>query len=31
MSPGDLGNLAWFAVVMAALVLLFGAGVRLPE
>ena len=30
MSPGDLGNLAWFAVVMAALVLLFGAGVRLP-
>jgi hypothetical protein len=30
MSAGDLGNLGWFAVVMAALVLLFAAGVRLP-
>ena len=30
MTPGDLGNLAWFVVVIAALVLLFAAGARLP-
>jgi hypothetical protein len=30
MNPGDSGNLGWFVVVMAALVLLFAAGVRLP-
>ncbi len=30
MSQGDLVNLAWFVVVMAALLLLFAAGVRLP-
>jgi len=30
MSGGDWGNLGWFATVMAALVLLFAAGVRLP-
>ena len=27
---GDLGNAAWFAVVMAALLVLFAAGVQLP-
>ena len=30
MTRGDAGNLVWFVVVMAALVLLFAAGVRLP-
>jgi hypothetical protein len=30
MNPGDSGNLAWFVVVMAALLVLFAAGVRLP-
>lgn len=30
MSGGDLGNLAWFVVVLAALLLLFALGVRLP-
>jgi hypothetical protein len=29
-APGDLRNALWFAVVMAALVLLFAAGARLP-
>ncbi len=30
MTQGDLGNLIWFVVVLAALLLLFAAGVRLP-
>lgn len=30
MNRGDLGNLAWFVVVIAALLLLFAGGVRLP-
>ena len=30
MTQGDLGNLAWFVVVLAALFLLFALGVRLP-
>jgi hypothetical protein len=30
MKQGDLGNLIWFVVVFAALLLLFAAGIRLP-
>jgi ABC-type uncharacterized transport system involved in gliding motility auxiliary subunit len=30
MNRGDLGNLAWFVVVIAALLLLFAGGVQLP-
>jgi hypothetical protein len=30
MRGGDVGNLAWFAVVLGALLLLFALGVRLP-
>jgi hypothetical protein len=30
MSRGDLGNLAWFAVVIVALLLLFAGGAQLP-
>jgi hypothetical protein len=30
MSRGDLSNAGWFVVIMAALLLLFAAGARLP-